>query len=88
MECVDSFIRLAVTLPALSVVAGAVTTLSLMLPDPLMMTQAPYWQMGIAFIFLASAGLANLIAPRMRIRTWGRDGWKRGDRLSGHSGDL
>lgn len=83
MECVDSFIRFAITLPILSVVTGALTVLSLMLPDPLALIHAPLWQIAMLLSFLFSAVLANLIAPRMRIRTWGRENWARGDRISG-----
>jgi hypothetical protein len=83
MECVDSFIRFAITIPVLSVVSGAVMVVSLNLPDPALLTRSPFLQIALFLGFLASAGIANLIAPRMRIRNWGREKWKKGDTLSG-----
>lgn len=83
MECVDTFMRFAVTLPILSVVSGAMLLTALMLPDPGFLMRPPVPQLGLAAGFVFSAVIANLIAPRMRIRTWGRKGWAKGDRLSG-----
>lgn len=83
MECVDSFIRFAITLPILSVVMGGVVVASLMLPDPGFLTHAPALQITLVAALLLSAGIANLVAPRMRIRTWGKRRWATGDKLSG-----
>ncbi|WP_117194215.1 hypothetical protein [Rhizobium terrae] len=33
--------------------------------------------------FLAAPFLAGPIAPRMRLRNWGREAWRRGDLISG-----
>jgi hypothetical protein len=37
----------------------------------------------VAFSFLLSPFVAKLIAPRMRIRNWGKQGWQEGDLISG-----
>lgn len=83
MECVDSFIRFAITLPILSVVMGAVVVASLMLPDPGLLTRPPALQITLAASLLLAAAIANLVAPRMRIRTWGKRRWVQGDKISG-----
>lgn len=59
---------------------GAVTVLAV----PALAAQAPVLlPAAIAASFILAPLIALLIAPRMRFRNWGKDGWRRGDLISG-----
>ena len=60
--------------------AGAVTVLSV----PALLPYAKYLIPAVVVLSFALAPfVARLIAPRMRLRNWGREAWRRGDGISG-----
>lgn len=59
---------------------GAITVLSV----PALAAQASYLLPSvIVFSFVAAPFISVLVAPRMRIRNWGKQEWCKGDLVSG-----
>jgi hypothetical protein len=58
----------------------AVTVLSV----PVLNAHAKYLIPSVVILSFALAPvIAHFIAPRMRVRNWGKDGWRAGDVISG-----
>lgn len=82
MFSTDTWLRIVCSMHVNAVLfgLGAITVLSI----PALAEQAKYL---IPAVVVASFALApvigGLIAPRMRVRNWGKRGWRDGDAISG-----
>lgn len=82
MLSTETWLRIVCAMMANAVLfgAGAVTVLSV----PALLPYAKFLIPAVVFLSFALAPfVAALIAPRMRLRNWGREAWRRGDAISG-----
>lgn len=82
MFSTDTWLRIICSMMTNAVLfgTGAITVLSI----PALAVHANYLlPCVIIFSFVAAPFISALVAPRMRIRNWGKQAWRDGDVISG-----
>ena len=82
MFTTDTWIRIVCSMVINAVIFGAGAILVLSVPA-LAVHAKVLLPLVVIAAFAAAPFLALLVAPRMRLRNWGRRDWKRGDVISG-----
>lgn len=82
MLSTDTWLKIICSMMVNAVIfgVGAVTVLLV----PALATHAKYLIPAVVAVsFLTALLVASLIAPRMRLRNWGKERWQEGDLISG-----
>lgn len=82
MFTTDTWLRIVCSMMINAVIFGAGAILVLSIPA-LAVHAKVLLPLVVIAAFAAAPVLALLVAPRMRLRNWGREDWKRGDAISG-----
>lgn len=82
MLSTDTWLKIICSMMVNAVIFGVGTVTVLLVPA--LAAHAKYLIPAVVVVsFLAAPFVASLIAPRMRLRNWGKKRWQEGDQISG-----